>query len=188
MPNPVRLDQYSPGPTYSPGAPLLQQLLWYYVGSPLCMSYLLPFSGLKVWLLRRFGATVGSGVRIKPGVRVKFPWRLSIADHAWLGEGAWIDNLAPVAIASHVCISQGTYLCTGNHDWRRPTFDLRVGAISIEEGAWLGARSVVGPGVTVGAGAVLSLNSVASRSLESWMIYVGNPAQPVKKREILIDG
>ncbi|MEO1621954.1 MAG: WcaF family extracellular polysaccharide biosynthesis acetyltransferase [Cyanobacteria bacterium J06632_3] len=181
----VQLDQYSPSADYTPGASLIKQLLWYYIGSPLVMSYWLPMSGIKVRILRQFGASIGDGVRIKPGVRIKFPWRLIVADHCWLGEGAWIDNLAPVTLGSNVCLSQGTYLCTGNHDWSKPTFDLRLGPISIEQSAWIGARAVVGPGVTVGEGAVLTLNSVASRSLESWQVYVGNPCQSIKKRTIL---
>ncbi|MEO0771170.1 MAG: WcaF family extracellular polysaccharide biosynthesis acetyltransferase [Cyanobacteria bacterium J06649_4] len=180
----VQLANYAPSADYTPGASLLKQLLWYYVGSPLTMAYWLPVSGMKVQILRLFGANIGDGVRIKPGVRVKFPWRLTVADYCWLGEGAWIDNLAPVTLGSNVCLSQGTYLCTGNHDWSKPAFDLRLGAIEIQQSAWVGARSVVGPGVTIGEGAVLTLNSVASRSLEGWQVYAGNPCQPVKKRKI----
>lgn len=180
----VQLAQYSPGDSYSPGASLVKQLLWYYLGSPLVTSYWLPASDVKVWLLRQFGAHVGSGVRIKPGVRIKFPWRLSVADDCWIGEGAWIDNLAPVTIGSNVCLSQGVYLCTGNHDWSKSTFDLRLGSITVESNVWIGAQAVVGPGATIREGAVLTLNSVASQSLEPWRIYAGNPCRPVKERLI----
>jgi len=135
-------------------------------------------------LLGAFGATVGKGVQIKPGVRVKFPWRLEIGDHSWIGEDVWIDNLAPVTIASNCCISQRVYLCTGSHDWSRPTFDLIVRPIHIKQAAWIAACSTVGPGVTVGEGAVLALGSVATHDLEPWTIYTGIPAKPVRKREI----
>lgn len=180
--NSVQLANYSLGDAYNPGASLLKQLLWYYIGSPLFMSYWLPFSGLKASILRLFGASIGTGARIKPGIRIKFPWRLVVGNDCWLGENAWIDNLAMVTLESNVCLSQGVYLCTGNHDWRKPTFDLRLGSIHIQQSAWIGAKSIVGPGVTVGDGAVLSLGSVASTSLESWTIYAGSPARPVKKR------
>ncbi|MEL7333469.1 MAG: WcaF family extracellular polysaccharide biosynthesis acetyltransferase [Cyanobacteria bacterium J06560_2] len=182
--NSVQLARYTSGATYSPGASLFKQLLWFYVGSPLLLSYWLPFSAFKVAILRGFGASVGSQVRIKPGVRVKFPWRLSVGDSCWLGEQVWIDNLAPVTLGHDVCLSQGVYLCTGNHDWSSETFDLKLGPITVEHSAWIGARAVVGPGVTVGAGAVLTMNSVASRSLSAWLIYVGNPAVSVKQRVI----
>lgn len=183
-PTTVQLGHYTPAPDYMPGASLFKQLLWFYIGSPLVTGYWMPFSSFKVKILRLFGASIGQQVRIKPGVRVKFPWRLSVGDSCWLGEQVWIDNLAQVAIAPNVCISQGAYLCTGNHDWSSETFDLRVGPITIEHSAWIGARSVVGPGVKIEAGAVLTLNSVASHTLTAWMIHIGNPAQPVKQRVI----
>ncbi len=179
----IRLDHYSRH-SYTPGASLYKQILWFYLGDFLVRSPLLPFSSLKVALLRRFGATIGHGVRIKPNVKIKFPWHLTVGDHTWLGEGLWIDNLAPVVIDDQVCLSQGVYLCTGNHDWCKPTFDLRLGAIHVKTGSWIAAKAVIGPGVTIGEGAILTIGSVTSRSLDPWTIYSGNPAQAVKQRKL----
>ncbi|XGB41376.1 MAG: WcaF family extracellular polysaccharide biosynthesis acetyltransferase [Nodosilinea sp. LVE1205-7] len=178
----VQLADYRPSPDYTPGAPWLTQLLWYYFGAPLVATPWLPISPLKAWTLRRFGAHIGQGVTLKPGLRVKFPWRLTVGDHSWLGENLWIDNLAPVTIADNVCLSQGVYLCTGNHDWSQPSFDLRLGPIHLQSGSWVAAGTMIGPGVTVGAGAVLTLGSVTTQSLQPWTIYSGNPAQPIKQR------
>ena len=177
----MHLDHYTLG-TYTPGAPIWKQILWYFLGEPLLRSHWLPFSAFKVWILRRFGAQIGQQVRFKPGVRVKFPWRLTVDDYVWIGENTWLDNVAPIAIESHVCLSQDVYLCTGNHDWSHPDFKLIPAGIHIEQGSWLAARAVVGPGVTVGRGAVLCLGSVTGRSLQPMTIYAGNPAQPVKQR------
>ena len=182
MSNRMHLDRYTLG-TYTPGALLWKQILWYFLGEPLFRSHWLPFSAFKVWILRCFGAQIGQQVRIKPGVRVKFPWRLSVGDYVWIGENTWFDNLALIKIESHVCLSQDVYLCTGNHDWSHPDFKLIPAAIHIEQDTWLAARTVVGPGVTVGRGAVLCLGSVTGRSLQPMTIYAGNPAQPVKQRE-----
>jgi putative colanic acid biosynthesis acetyltransferase WcaF len=179
----MRLDQYTVG-SYTPGASYWRQLLWYFVGSPLVQSHWLPISAIKVWLLRSFGAQIGRNVNIKPGVRVKFPWRLSIGDCTWIGEDAWIDNVAAVTIDSHVCISQGVYLCTGNHDWSYPHFQLIPAPIHIQESSWIAAKCLVGPGVTVGRGAVLTLGGVAVKSLEPMTIYTGNPAQAIKQRHL----
>ncbi len=179
----MRLNQYSLG-AYTPGASYLKQLIWYFVGSPMVASHLLPISALKVWTLRCFGAQIGEGVRIKPGVRVKFPWRLTVGDFVWLGEDIWIDNLAHVTIENHVCLSQGVYLCTGNHDWNHPDFQLITAPIHIQESSWIAAKSVIGPGVTIGRGAVLVLGGVTGRSLEPMTIYAGNPAQPIKERKL----
>ncbi len=177
----MRLDHYSLG-DYTPGTSLAQQLAWYFIGSPLFTSYLIPFSGLKVWLLKCFGANLGRGIRIKTGVRVKFPWRLTLGDYVWVGENAWFDNLAPITVGSHVCISQGVYLCTGNHDWTDLNFALNVAPITIQSHCWIAAQSVVGPGVELGTGVVLGLGSVTGRSLPEMGIYAGNPAQKIKDR------
>lgn len=179
----MRLDNYTTG-VYTPGASLVQQLFWFFIGYPLVRSHLLPFSGFKVFLLRLFGAKIGTNVRIKPGVRIKFPWRLTVGNHVWIGESVWIDNLALVAIEDHVCLSQDVYLCTGNHDWKDANFQLTVAEIHIQESSWIAARAVVGPGVTIGKGAILGLGSVTGHSLQPMTIYSGNPAQPIKQRII----
>lgn len=179
----MRLDQYTVG-QYTPGAPYIKQLLWYFLGQPLFRSYWLPVSGLKVKLLRLFGAQVGEGVRVKPGVIIKFPWRIAIGNYVWLGEQVWLDNVIDICIDDHVCISQGAYLGTGNHNWRDPNFSLRLSAIHLESKCWIGAKAVIGPGVTVGHGAVLCLGSIAGKSLAPMTIYAGNPARPVKTRQI----
>jgi putative colanic acid biosynthesis acetyltransferase WcaF len=179
----MRLDQYTVG-NYSPGTALWKRIAWYYLGSPLVKSYFLTNSDLKCWILRCFGSQVGKGVRIKTGVNIKFPWRLIVGDFVWLGENCWIDNVAMVTIDSHSCISQGVYLCTGNHDWSDPNFRLKDAPIQIQEGCWIAARTVIGPGVTVGKGAVLCLGGVACQSLEPMKIYAGNPAQVIKIRKI----
>ncbi len=179
----MRLDNYTLG-TYTPGAPYWKQLLWYFVGTALVQSYWLPMSTFKVGILRLFGAKIGQGVRIKPGIRVKFPWRLTVGDCVWIGEDAWLDNIAPITIESHVCLSQGIYLCTGNHNWNHPNFQLTSAPIHIQESSWIAAKSIIGPGVTVGRGAVLTLGGVAGHSLEPMTIYAGNPAQPIKQRKL----
>jgi len=168
--------------SYTPGAPLWQQILWYTIGHELVRSRWIPLSRFKVWVLRRFGARIGRQVRIKPGVSIKFPWRLIVGNYVWIGENAWLDNLAPITLEDHVCLSQDVYLCTGNHDWSHPNFKLIPGPIHLEQGSWIAARATIGPSVTIGRGAVLALGSVTGRSLEPMTIYAGNPAQPVKKR------
>lgn len=148
------------------------------------MNPLNPFSGLKVFLLRIFGAKVGKGVVIKPNVNIKYPWLLEIGDHTWIGERAWIDNLAPVKIGKNCCISQGAMLLCGNHNYKKPTFDLIVKPITLEDGAWVGALSVVCPGVTIKSHAILTVQSVAAETLEPFALYKGNPAVRIRERVI----
>jgi putative colanic acid biosynthesis acetyltransferase WcaF len=162
----------------------LVEALWHFVGSPLVRSDLLPFSRIKCLVLRAFGAKIGAGVYIKPGLRVKFPWRLSVGDHSWLGERLWIDNLAQVAIGSHACISQDVYLCTGNHDWSHPNLKLHTRPIHLQDGCWVAARSMVCPGVTVGECAVVIGGSVVSGNVPPYEIHGGNPASFIRVRKI----
>lgn len=179
----MRLNHYSMG-DYTPGASILMQILWYFIGSPIVRSYLLPFSGLKVLTLRLFGARLGRGVRVKPGVKIKFPWRLEVGDYSWLGEDAWIDNLACVRIGHSCCLSQGVYLCTGNHDWSSDQFDLIPAEIQVADRVWISAFSKIAPGVVVAEGAVLTLGSVAVSTIEPWSINRGNPAEKIGQRSI----
>jgi len=139
-------------------------------------------SGLKAALLRLFGATIGNGVIFKPGLKITFPWKLTVGDSVWLGEEAWILNLAPVVIEDNVCISQRAFICTGNHDYSDPAFGLIVRPVRICEGAWLGASSFVGPGVTVCRNAVLCACSLATHDLLEDMVYQGTPAKAVRVR------
>ena len=100
------------------------------------------------------------------------------------GKECWLLNLAPIEIASHVCISQRAFLCTGNHNYKSPAFDLITQPIQVERGAWIGAGAFVGPGVLAGSHAVLAAGSVATKDLEPYGIYQGNPAVLIKKRVI----
>ena len=128
-------------------------------------------------LLRMFGARIGSGVVVKPRVTIKYPWKLAVGDHSWIGEQVWIDNLDQVTIGAHVCISQGALLLCGNHDYKKPTFDLITGPIVLENGVWIGAKASVAPGVTCGSHSVLAMGGVATKNLEAWKVYQGNPAK-----------
>ena len=177
----MRLDLYTTE-GFQRGRPAWLEAIWLLV-QPLLISSPLPGSRLRVLLLRLFGARIGRGVTIKPGVMVKFPWRLEIGDHSWIGEHVWLDNLADIRIGKHCCLSQGVYLCTGSHDWSKSSFNLMTKPIVLQDQVWLAARSIVGPGVTIGSGAVLSLGSIASRDLLAWQIHQGSPAIAVKPRQ-----
>lgn len=167
---------------YDPGGGPCKRGLWYVVNAVLFNSWLWPGSGLKVSILRRFGAKVGVGVVIKPRVNIKFPWHLTVGDYVWIGEGVWIDNLVKVAIGSNVCLSQEAYLLTGNHDYKDPAFGLVLGEIEIREGAWIGARAMVCPGVCVKESTVLTAGSVLRSDSEVAGVYSGMPAARVRRR------
>lgn len=169
---------------YTIGRNGLIVVLWYFVNLLLIKNRYLPLYKLKVVVLRLFGAKIGSNVIIKPGVNIKYPWKLAIGNHSWIGEGVWIDNLDEIVIGNNVCISQGAMLLTGNHNYTKTTFDLILGEITLEDGVWIGAKSVVCPNVRCKSHSVLAVGSVASKDLEPYNIYRGTPAKLVRKRII----
>lgn len=185
MANITRLDQYD-NKWYAReiGAGYIKRLLWYIVNTFFFSTKLFPLNGLKVLFLRIFGAKVGAGIIIKPSVNIKYPWKLEIGNHCWIGEGVWIDSLAKVRLGDHVCLSQGAMLLTGNHNYKSPAFDLMLGEILLENGVWIGARAVVCPGIVAHDHAVLTVGSVATTDLDAKGIYQGNPALKRKEREI----
>ena len=167
---------------FDEGASRLKWILWFFANNLLVKNPLNPSSGLKRAVLKAFGARIGTGVIIKPGFNVKFPWRLTVGNHVWLGEDVWIENQGEVYIGDNCCVSQDAMLMTGNHNYKKTTFDLMESGITLEEGAWIGARACVCPGVTVGSHAILAVGSIASSDLEAYTIYRGNPAVAVRER------
>lgn len=167
---------------FNPGKGFIIRTLWYFVNALLFANGLFPVSGLKVFFLRIFGARIGPGVVIKPRVNIKYPWNLSIDRYTWIGEEVWIDNLTKVSIGANCCLSQGALLLCGNHDYRKETFDLMVGEITLEDGVWIGANSVVTGNSVCQSHSVLSVQSVAPANMEPYTVYRGNPAVSVKKR------
>lgn len=137
-----------------PGNPAyLRRAAWYLLNALFFQGPILGLvpSRMKSALLRGFGARVGKGLTIKPRVSIKSPWFLEIGDHCWIGEGVWIDNHTKVTIGSSVCISQGAYIFTGNHDWNDPAFAFFCRPIEIGDGVWITAFQKIPPGTVVPA-------------------------------------
>jgi len=177
------LSNYNNG-GFSPGKNAFVRACWYITNVLFFLNPLNPVSSVKVFLLRLFGAKVGKGVNIKPSVNIKYPWHLIIGDFVWIGENVWIDNLTKVEIGDNSCISQGALLLTGNHNYKKSGFDLIIGKILLEEGVWIGAKSVVAPGTKCLSHSVLSAGSFLSSDMEPYTIYAGNPAAKVRTRII----
>ena len=149
--------------------------LWFFSGRLLLASFL-PGTLWRKQILRLFGAKIGSGGRFKPRIHITCPWNLVVGSDCWLGESLWIDNLAQVVIGDNVCLSQGAYLCTGNHDYRAKAFDLRLAPIRVDSFAWVAAKATIAPGVTICKYAIVSLGSVVFNDIPESSIVKGNPA------------
>ena len=169
---------------YRPGRPFGVRAAWVIIDALLFINPVVTSYRWKRQLLRLFGARIGRGLIIKPGAHIKYPWRLRIGDNCWLGERCWIDNMEDVWIGSNVVISQGAYICTGNHDWSDPGMGLAPQPVTIEDGAWVGAFARVAPGRRVAEESILVLGSVLLGDTEPRGIYAGNPATFTRRRTI----
>ena len=151
-------------PDFERGASALKEALWWVVRSLFFAPWFPVPSSLKVSILRAFGAKIGENVVIRSRVNITFPWRFECGDSVWIGDEVLILSLAPVTIASNVCISQRAFICTGSHDFSKESFDLITAPIVIEEGSWICAQAFIAPGVTVGAGSMVKAGQVMTRS------------------------
>jgi putative colanic acid biosynthesis acetyltransferase WcaF len=144
---------------YDKGRSRLWQAAWFAVMNLVFMAWWCP-GRLRPVILRAFGAQIGRGVVIRHRVRVLWPWKLTIGDDCWIGEGAWLLNLEPITVDHDACISQEAMLCTGSHRHRDPAFTYDNAPIHIQEGAWVAARATVLRGTVVCAGEVVPAGSV----------------------------
>lgn len=181
------LAQFRVPPGFRGRSALVVQLWWcvqatLFRGSPQFLF------GWRRWLLRLFGARIGKGVLIRPSVEVTYPWKLTIGDHAWIGDGAVLYTLGEIHIGSNSVVSQRSYLCTGGHRTDTPSFDIYALPIVVGAECWIASDVFVAPGVSVGEGAVVGARSTVFDDLPSGMICYGTPARPVRPRLAAGDG
>ena len=136
------------------------------------------------WLLTAYGADLHPTANVYASVRVWYPPNLKMGAYACLGPGVNAYCIAPITLGAYALVSQGSHLCAGTHDIEDPHFQLRARPISIGHHAWIAAGAFVGPGVTVGEGAVLGGRGVAFQDLQPWRVYSGNPAVFLKERRL----
>ena len=176
------LKNYKTPKDWNRGAYFYKLLLWRIIGFPLVASFI-PGSKWRKLILITYGAKIGKCVKFKPYIKVSYPWRLKISDYCWIGEEVWIDNIDLVKISKNVCISQRVYLCTGNHNYKKTSFDLLTSPIIIHEGSWIGACSCISPGTIIGRNSVITFGSVVNGLVKDNSIYTGNKANFVKYRK-----
>lgn len=160
----------------------IKRLLWGCVQATLFRASFHNWYGFRRALLRAFGASLAPTANVRRTVLIECPWNLSVGAESSIGDRAILYCLGPVQIGSRTTVSQGAHLCAGTHDHRRASMPLVRATISIGDDVWIAADAFVGPGVTVGTGAILGARGVAMRDLAPWRIYAGNPAVSVRER------
>jgi putative colanic acid biosynthesis acetyltransferase WcaF len=167
---------------YSSGE-VARRVLWT-LAQPIFRFSLRPCFGWRRFLLRCFGAKIGHGVHVYPTATIYFPWNLEAGDETAIGERALIYNLGRVTLGARVTVSHGAHICAGTHDHTKSDFPLLRPPIIIGREAWICADAFVGPGVTIGEGAIVGARAVAMKDVRPWTIVIGNPARETQRREI----
>ena len=152
--------------------------IWFCVQHLIFKSAFTP-SWLRPLSLKLFGATVGSRVFIRRGVRVHFPWNLEIGDNCWIGEEVWFINHEKVTMGSDVCISQRSIICSGGHDYRSASLEYAHKPVTIKNGVWVCLDAKVLPGVTIGECSVVSAGEIVRKSLPDYSMLVGGHVRPI---------
>jgi putative colanic acid biosynthesis acetyltransferase WcaF len=141
-----------------------------------------PLHAWRAAVLRAFGARLGRGCRVYPGAKIWAPWNLVCGDGACIADGAEVYNPDVITIGERAVVSQGAYLCGATHDYDAPDFPLTSAPITIGRGAWVAARAIVLPGVTVGEGCVIGAGSVVTRDMPPRTVCVGNPCRVIRNK------
>lgn len=138
----------------------------------------------RALILRCFGARVGTGCRLTSSMEVWIPSRLRMGSHVWIDKNVNLYDVERITIGDNVIISDGAYICTATHDVTSRAFELVTAPVTIKSCAWIAAKAIVLPGVTIGEGAVVGAGAVVTKDVEPWAIVAGNPARVVRKREL----
>jgi len=155
-------------------------LIWLFVQNTIFVQFFIP-SGIRVAILRLFGARIGKSVFIRRGVRVHFPWNLIIGNQCWIGEEVWFINHAPIELGNDVCVSQAAMLCSSGHDYASATLDYKHKSIRIHHGAWICLRAVVLAGSEVGINSVVSAGETLAGKLPDSHIYIRGEGRFIEK-------
>ncbi len=149
---------------------------------------LIPISSLKKWLSYKYGSFPGNyihyNVKINPIDNLKLGGNVYIG-----GRGTVLYCHGGIEIGKNSIIAEGCFLISSNHNYKSKThvpFD-RTGLfhkIVVGENCWIGARSMICPGVKIDDGAIVAMGSVVTKSVPKCAIVGGNPAKIIGWRNI----
>ena len=176
-------DPFKGAPSFSLRHRLIR-VLWGIIWALLASWTPAPMHRWRIFLLNLFGASVHSSAHIYGSVKIWYPANLVMQEHACLAPRVTCYNMNIIQIGKNAIVSQDVTLCGGTHDITDPRFQLITKPIVIGEGAWVAANAFVGPGVNIAAGSVVGACGVVFKDTLEKGIYIGNPAQLIKMREI----
>lgn len=136
-------------------------------------------------MLRLFGMKMGERCMVNSSAKIWAPWNVQLGKYVAIGAKAQIYSVDRITIGDKITISQGAYLCTASHDIRHINKPLIHAPITLGSFSWVCADAFVSMGVTIGEGAVVGARAAVFKDVEPWSVVGGNPAQFIKKREVV---
>ncbi|HEY4281607.1 MAG TPA: hypothetical protein VGM62_00980, partial [Chthoniobacterales bacterium] len=133
----------------------VMRLLWEFSWIIFCVWTPKPLNEWRLFWLKLFGAHIHGKPFVHQRARISIPWNLTMHDGALLGDRANANTLGEIEIGARATVAQETYLSSGTHDFDQPALPLVVAKITIGEDAFLGARTFVMPGVSIGKRALI---------------------------------
>jgi len=155
------------------------------VMSAFLASELIP-AWLRNKLMRAVGFNISKNVTIWSGVTLRSK-KITVETGCFINTGFFYDGRDTLHIGKYVATGPFVRIYTSAHDIgpsnHRCMPALARSPVVLDDGCWIGAGSVIMPGVTVAKGCVISTNSVVYESTEENGIYAGNPARRVRELE-----
>ncbi len=153
------------------------------------VAWLPSFALRRLWYTRVLGARIGPGAGVFRGCHVWFYGRrqvrnggLVIGARTRVNARCCLDTRGTLVIGDDVSISREVMILTATHEMDDPSFLLVEHPVRIEDRVWIGARAIVLPGVTLGAGCVVAAGAVVSRDVDPLAVVGGVPARTIGTR------
>lgn len=149
--------------------------LWRCVDALFFKTSLNLFSCWRVFLLRLFGAKVGKGCYISPRCTIFIPWNIEIGNFVSIDDYAYIKPRTKIVIGDYVSIANFVHIIPGGHDVRTRNLASDLLPVHIGNGAFIGADSYIGKGVSIGQMAVIGARSFVLKDIPENSIAFGSP-------------
>jgi maltose O-acetyltransferase len=144
-----------------------------------------PVLRLRGFLLRPAFRACGSNLQIARRVTINFCNRLEIGSDVYIATGCWLHARGGIVIEDGVQLGPYVVLVTGDHTRKNGSYRYgpsELGPIRLCRGSWLAAHATVTKNVTVGCGALLAANSVATHDIPPMAQAGGVPARLIPQR------